>query len=125
MGEIAALTFDEIVLREDPGRRGRAKGEIMTLMAEGALRAGADPQRIHSIADELQAAEACMTMARPGDLVVLTPTEVEAMWRHVLAFRPNPRPHEIAPPERLAVAPAAEPRPLRAETRREDTRPHA
>jgi len=99
MGEIAALTFDEIVLREDPGRRGRAEGEIITLMAEGALRAGAQPHRIHRVPDELAAAEACMRMARPGDLVVLTPTEVEAMWRHVLAFSAINRPEEIPAPE--------------------------
>ena len=101
MGEIAALTFDEIVLREDPGRRGRAEGEIIALMAEGALSAGAPPHRIHRVPDELAAADACMSMARPGDLVVLTPTEVEAMWRHVLAFSPVRRPDEIAPPDFL------------------------
>jgi hypothetical protein len=31
-----------------------------------------------------------MSLARPGDLVVLTPTEVEDMWSRVLAFRPKP-----------------------------------
>lgn len=101
MGEIAAHTFDEIVLREDPGRRGRAEGEIIALMAEGAQRAGAEAQRLHRVPDELAAAEACMSMARPGDLVVLTPTEVEAMWRHVLAFNATARPHEVEPPEML------------------------
>lgn len=107
MGEIAAHTFDEIVLREDPGRRGRAEGEIIALMAEGALRAGAQPQRLHRVPDELAAAQACMSMARPGDLVVLTPTEVDAMWRHVLAFNATARPHEVEPPEMLRTGASA------------------
>jgi len=29
-------------------------------------------------------------MALPGDLVVLTPTDVESMWQQVLTFRPEP-----------------------------------
>lgn len=91
MGEVAAMTFDEIVLREDPSRRGRAEGEIIGLLAEGARRGGAAENRIHRVADELNAAACCMDLARPGDLVVLTPTEVEDMWSHVLAYQPKHR----------------------------------
>jgi cyanophycin synthetase len=113
MGEVAALTFDEIVLREDPGRRGRAEGEIIELLAQGARRAGASEDRIHRISDEFLAAEACMAMARAGDLVVLTPTEVEDMWAHVLAYRPAARPQlapdfpELPLPDELLTAPSA------------------
>lgn len=102
MGEVAARLFDEVVLREDPSRRGRAEGEIIRLLAEGARRGGASEDRIHRVADELRAADACMSMARPGDLVVLTPTEVEDMWRHVLNFRGRPSPVEERPPPVLA-----------------------
>ncbi len=91
MGEVAAMTFDELVFREDPSRRGRAEGEIIQLLVEGARRAGASDARIHRVPDEFKAAEHCMSMARPGDLVVLTPTEVEDMWTHVLNFRPPRR----------------------------------
>ncbi|HYG26336.1 MAG TPA: cyanophycin synthetase [Caulobacteraceae bacterium] len=96
MGEVAALTFDDVVFREDPGRRGRAEGEITRLLVEGAKRAGAADDRIHRITDELQAARACMSMARPGDLVVLTPTEVEDMWRAVLDFTVTTRPNFLS-----------------------------
>jgi cyanophycin synthetase len=96
MGEVAALTFDEVVLREDPSRRGRAEGEILELLAQGARRGGASESRIHRVADEFQAAECCMSLARPGDLVVLTPTEVEEMWAYVLAFRSASRPNFVA-----------------------------
>jgi cyanophycin synthetase len=90
MGRIAAVTFDEIIFREDPARRGRAEGEIIRLMMEGAREAGASDGRMHAVADEMRAAEHCMSLARPGELVVLTPTEVEDMWSQVVAFRPKP-----------------------------------
>ncbi|WP_309092136.1 cyanophycin synthetase, partial [Phenylobacterium sp.] len=107
MGEVAARIFDEVVFREDPSRRGRAEGEIIRLLVEGAKRANIDDSRIHRVADELKAADACMAMARPGDLVVLTPTEVEDMWRHVLSYRARRKPAEGGrPPE---VLPASEP----------------
>jgi len=96
MGEIAARTFDDIVLREDPARRGRAKGEVIRLMAEGVRAAGGSEDRLHRAPDELDAADLCMSMARPGDLVVLTPTEVEAMWTHMLNFKPLPQPKFVA-----------------------------
>ncbi|WP_207485942.1 cyanophycin synthetase [Arenibaculum pallidiluteum] len=88
MGEIAAGIFDEIVFREDPARRGRKPGEIVDLLAEGAFWAGFPRERTHCILDEQQAANVCLSLAQPGDLVVLTPTEVEDMWKQVLTFDP-------------------------------------
>ena len=82
--------FDEIIFREDPARRGRKPGEIVTLLAEGALSAGFPEERITRILDEDEAAKLCLQRAHPGDLVVLTPTDVEAMWRQVLDFRIPP-----------------------------------
>jgi cyanophycin synthetase len=90
MGALAARYFDEIIFREDPARRGRKPGEIVTLLAEGALSAGFPEQRITRILDEDEAAKLCLQRAQPGDLVVLTPTDVEAMWRQVLDFRISP-----------------------------------
>ncbi|HEY8381863.1 MAG TPA: cyanophycin synthetase [Microvirga sp.] len=88
MGALASRYFDEIVFREDPARRGRRPGEIVGLLAEGALATGFPEERIRRILDEDKAAHTCLDMARPGDLVVLTPTDVEAMWKQVLDYRP-------------------------------------
>ncbi len=90
MGALAARYFDEIIFREDPARRGRKPGEIVTLLAEGALSAGFPEERITRILDEDEAAKLCLRRAQQGDLVVLTPTDVEAMWRQVLDFRIPP-----------------------------------
>ena len=53
MGRIAAGIFDELIFREDPGTRGRPRGEVMNLLKKGALESG--PLRasiIHLIAGE-------------------------------------------------------------------------
>jgi UDP-N-acetylmuramyl tripeptide synthase len=89
MGALAVDYFDEIYFREDPSRRGRAEGEILKLLMDGALSRGVDERRLHCISHESKAADACLRAAVAGDLVVLTPTEVEAMWRQVQAFERN------------------------------------
>lgn len=88
MGEIGAEYFDHLVFRETPDNRGRGAGEVIRLMTEGASAAGCEPARITGVHREEEAVEACLRMARPGDLVVLTPTRVEAVWRQMLEFRP-------------------------------------
>lgn len=90
MGALATRYFDEIIFREDPARRGRRPGEIVALLAEGALSAGFPEERIKRILEEDEAAGICLGTAQPGDLVVLTPTDVEAMWQQVLDFRIKP-----------------------------------
>jgi cyanophycin synthetase len=99
MGRIAAGTFDEVVLRERPDGRGRPSGEVMRLIAEGVLGTGFAEEHLHRVLDEHEAAELCLRMAEPGDLVVLTPTSVEEVWTQVLAFRPVEEP---APVKELA-----------------------
>jgi cyanophycin synthetase len=87
MGALATRYFDQIIFREDPARRGRRPGEIVALLFEGARAAGFPEERIRRILEEDQAAHVCLDAAEPGDLVVLTPTDVEAMWRQVLNYR--------------------------------------
>jgi cyanophycin synthetase len=89
MGRIAAPVFDEIVLRERPETRGRPDGEVMRLIGEGALAAGFPAERLHSLPEENDAMELCLAMARSGDLVVLTPSAMEAAWARLQRFTPT------------------------------------
>jgi cyanophycin synthetase len=104
MGALAARYFDEIVFREDPARRGRRTGEIIGLLAEGALGAGFPQARIRRVIEEDEAAATCLGLAEPGDLVVLTPTDVDGLWRQVLDFRPSPAGRYRVEVERAAAA---------------------
>jgi cyanophycin synthetase len=88
LGRIAAGIFDEIIFREDPYTRGRPRGEVMGLLKEGALRAGRSEEHLHLIAGETASTAAALAMGRPGDLIVITPTDVKAAWHQVNAFKP-------------------------------------
>lgn len=88
MGAIAARTFDDLVFREAPDGRGRACGEVNSLLTDGALQAGFPSQNLHRVLDEHDAAQACLAMARPLDLVVLLPSDINGVWAQVEAFRP-------------------------------------
>jgi cyanophycin synthetase len=88
MGRIAAGIFDELIFREDPSTRGRPRGEVMRFLQEGALAAGRSPDHIHLIAGEAASTAAALAMGRPGDLLVITPTDVKACWHQVNDFSP-------------------------------------
>ena len=87
LGRIAGGMIDELYFREDPGTRGRPRGEVMNLLQEGAIQGGAAPERVHLIAGEAPATEAALHAAGPGELVVITPTDVNGTWQQVTAFR--------------------------------------
>jgi cyanophycin synthetase len=88
LGRIAAGMFDQLIFREDPATRGRPRGEVMGLLREGALEAGRTDDHIHLIAGEGASTAAALAMGRPGDLIVVTPTDVRAAWQQVNDFRP-------------------------------------
>ncbi|MBI1684129.1 cyanophycin synthetase [Caulobacter hibisci] len=88
MGQIAAALFDELIFRERPDGRGRAAGSVVSLLTDGALAAGFAPDHLHRILSETEAIDAALRMARPGDLVLVFPSGVEAAWRQVAAFTP-------------------------------------
>jgi cyanophycin synthetase len=87
MGRISAPVFDEIVVRERPDGRGRPDGEVTELIAQGALAMGFPEDHLHRVFDEPDAIEFCLRMAKPGDLVVLMPTEINRAWAQIVAFR--------------------------------------
>ncbi|NYF33642.1 cyanophycin synthetase [Sphingopyxis sp. JAI108] len=95
--EIGALSggmFDVLMLRENVDLRGRPPGEANALMRQGALEAGLDADAIGLHDGEYDAASACLAAARPGDIVVLTPTDVDGIWRLVEAWAAGPGPQD-------------------------------
>jgi cyanophycin synthetase len=101
MGRIAGGIFDELFFREDPGNRGRPRGEVMNLLEEGAIQGGAAPEAIHLISGEAAATAAALMAAGPGELLVITPTDVFGTWQQVLDFEKvqsatSPRGHLVA-----------------------------
>jgi cyanophycin synthetase len=90
LGRISAEIFDLLFFREDPSTRGRPRGEVMALLRQGALAAGKEDHSITLIAGEANALQAGLREARTGDLLVVTPSDIEGSWRLIQDFRPVP-----------------------------------
>jgi cyanophycin synthetase len=58
----------------------------MELLREGAIQGGASFDRIHLVAGEAPATAAALHAAQQGDLVVITPTDVEGTWEQITSF---------------------------------------
>jgi len=89
MGRLAASIFDELVFRETPDGRGRPRGEINAMMSQGALAGGLTADRIHRIVDEAEATMFSLKRARPGDVVVISPSQIEMVWKIVTSYTPE------------------------------------
>ena len=59
----------------------------MNLLRRGAQQAGATGEHIHLIPGEGESTAAALTAAGPGELVVITPTDVFACWKQVTEFQ--------------------------------------
>ena len=82
-GELAAKTFDRLVIREDVNRRGRADGEIAALLRQTALDAGMADDRIQIVLEEIEAVNVAIEFAEREDLVVLLVDKPAAAWREL------------------------------------------
>ncbi|MGZ8334554.1 MAG: hypothetical protein ACXWUZ_15605, partial [Allosphingosinicella sp.] len=49
---------------------------------------GRSEEHLHLIAGEHASTAAALAMGRPGDLVVVTPTDVNGAWQQVNEFKP-------------------------------------
>jgi cyanophycin synthetase len=74
LGAVAAEHFDVLVVREDEALRGRPRGAVAALVADGAqarMAEGARCKQVEIVLDEIPAVHHAMARANPGDLVVL------------------------------------------------------
>lgn len=85
-GAQAAGIFDEILFREGAEGRGREKGTMNALMLEGALATGKDPAKVRCFANEAEATDFALRHVRRGDVLVLTPTDVDDIYARVRVF---------------------------------------
>ncbi len=89
MARLSARLFDELVFREDPVTRGRPRGELLALLKRGAEESGLLRGQVRAVTAEAEANAIGLALAGPGDLLVLTPSDVEGCWRQVVNFQPD------------------------------------
>jgi cyanophycin synthetase len=90
-GYLAASAFDEIIIREDKGLRGRKPGETAANVLAGvrAARASAEGARtthVETIFEEGAAVHAAFRRAVPGDLVVVCADDPVSVYKAAMAL---------------------------------------
>jgi UDP-N-acetylmuramyl tripeptide synthase len=83
--------FDHFVLRRYPGPRGEAFPEVPEIMKSALLAGGVAEECITLVPVPEEGGTRALSMARSGDLVVLSSDtdELDAMWQEVIAFQPD------------------------------------
>ena len=88
--ELIANGFDEMVLYEDQCRRGRADGEVISLMRQGlALGKRMQSHRVFETRGEMIAIEMTLRRMHPGDLVLIQADQVEEAIAFVQQLLPK------------------------------------
>ncbi len=82
-GALAGKSFDELVIREDVNRRGRANGEIAGILKSAAMSAGMAEDKITIILDEFEAVREAVRRSVKDDLVILMIDKPAAVWEEL------------------------------------------
>ncbi len=98
----AAGSFDHYVCRRDDRARGRGPDEVPRMLRHGLIAAGVPADAIEMIPDEQEAHQRALSLAEPGDLVLLFADALTRTWKQVISFRPDTAPP--MPPERARPA---------------------
>ena len=124
----ASAKFDHYICRRDDALRGRAEGEVPTMIAATLRAAGIPDDRITIIVDEQQAIDAALRMARATDLVLVFADALARGWKQIVNFKPDadvsaiPAPHAARSVPRAVVledGPADDVGPAKASVQRE------
>ena len=84
---VIAGTFDQVIIREDFNRRGRAPGEVPRLIRDALLDAGLTADRITTELDEEKAIALAVSRGRAGDLIVYIADKPELAAQFVETLR--------------------------------------
>ncbi|MCS6991865.1 MAG: cyanophycin synthetase [Chitinophagales bacterium] len=86
LGEVAAQTFDEIIIRQDRNLRGRTEEEIIGLLTTGIRRVAPDKQ-ITVIPKEPEAIDYAFRTARPGSFIVICSDVVPDALDQIMKYK--------------------------------------
>ncbi|MFO1173880.1 MAG: cyanophycin synthetase [Paracoccaceae bacterium] len=98
--------FDHYFLKPDDDRRGRGEMEVPKMLKAELLKAGVKKAQITLIDSEVEAIEAGLAAARPGDLLVVFADELARSWKQIIYFKKAEREaiaHPPVKPDRPAV----------------------
>lgn len=98
VGKCAGENFDYIFIKEDADKRGRAKGEVATLLEKGILNSKFYRGNMEKILDEAEAFKTALDFAEPEDIVIIFFEKSESLLEIMKSKN-----DEIKSPKRLLV----------------------
>jgi cyanophycin synthetase len=81
--------LDQVIVKEDGDRRGRAPGEIARLIIEGLVEAGHPRDRIEVIPDEDEAVSRLVSLVEEGDLGLVLADDVRGVLEQIRRVSPG------------------------------------
>lgn len=82
----AAGHFDHYVLKADDNRRGRDLQEVPQMLRKQLITQGIAEDQITIIADETEAIDGALAMAREGDLLLIFGDDITRCWKQIINF---------------------------------------
>ena len=76
--------FDHYICKADDRRRGRGPDEVPQMIKAELMRQGVDESAISVIPDEVEAVNAGLEMAEPGDLLVILGDDSARCWKQII-----------------------------------------
>ncbi|MCH8960948.1 MAG: cyanophycin synthetase, partial [Bacteroidetes bacterium] len=89
IAQVAAGHFDHYFCKADDRRRGRGYDEVPQMLRQTLLDNGVSDDQVEVIPDEVEAVDAALHAAHPGDLVVIFGDEITRCWKQVIHFNPD------------------------------------
>ena len=85
-GAALAGHFDHFICKADDRRRGRGPDEIPQMLRQALMGCGTPDEAISIIPDEVEAVNAALEMAGPGDLLVIFGDDTTRCWKQIIYF---------------------------------------
>ncbi len=82
----AAGHFNHYVLKADDNRRGRDLQEVPQMLRKQLITQGVPESQIDIVADETEAVDAALAMAREGDLLLIFGDDITRCWKQIINF---------------------------------------
>ena len=100
--------FDIYICRRDDSPRGRGPEEVPQMLRQALLDADVDDSKIEVIIDEQAAINRILSLARPGDLLLIFADAIERGWKQITQFEtgggdPHSQPTVAIPIEQVSV----------------------
>lgn len=108
-GRIVAGHFDHFICRRDDNPRGRGDDEVPQLMKTALLENGVSEEAITIIPSEVEAVDAALEMAEPGDLLLMFGDNISRSWKQIIYFN---RPQQQEEDEKAEQPAAPVPKPV-------------